>query len=159
MKFTGKSVIKGYGKGPALFTDKAVNWTAGFTKPENLLPFKKAEFRDRHHPWFKMNIKGKVLLIPACIGSTHTGLVLLDLVRLQNGPAAIVIDHADSLLVSGIVLSEVWYERAIPLVEYSTAALHEHVQDGGMVEVNGDTGEIVLPEAAAATSGAQPSQA
>lgn len=141
---TGHPILKGAASGPALFTDKAVNFTAAFTKPENLLPHKKAEVRDRHHPWYKTSIKGKVIFIPTAIGSTHTGLVLLDLVRLEKGPAAIVLNTADSLLVSGIVLSEVWYGRSIPVVEYPTAELEALVQNGAMVTVNGDTGEITI---------------
>ncbi|MCC6145838.1 MAG: DUF126 domain-containing protein [Candidatus Hydrogenedentes bacterium] len=142
--FRGRGVVGGQAQGPALFTDKAVNFTAAFTKPENLIPFKKAEVRDRHHPWFKMNIRGKVLFIPAAIGSTHTGLVLLDLVRLQKGPAAIIVAHPDPLLVSGIILSQVWYGRSIPVVEYPTDELEGIVQDGQDIQVNGDTGEIVI---------------
>lgn len=142
--FTGKGIIQGLGCGEAMFTDKAVNFTAAFTKPENLIPMKKAEVRDRHHPWFKMSIKNKVLIIPAAIGSTHTGLVLLDLVRLQRGPAAIIVEHADPLLVSGIILSEVWYDRAIPVVEHELAPLVAAIKEGQSVTVNGDTGEICL---------------
>lgn len=144
MQVRGKPILKGYGKGASMYADKPVNFTAAFTKPHNLLPFKKAEVRDAHHPWFGRNIKGRVLLIPACIGSTHTGLVLLDLVRLANGPAAIIIDKADSLLVSGVVLSEVWYKKVIPIVEYDTAKLVKSVPDGTLTEVNGETGEIIF---------------
>jgi predicted aconitase with swiveling domain len=121
-----------------------VNFTSAFTKVPNLLPSKKAEVRDRHHPWFKTNIKGKVIALPACIGSTHTGLVLLDLVRMQNGPAAIIVEHADSLLVSGVILSEVWYERSVPIVEYPLQEIQGRCYDGQIVEVDGETGEIVF---------------
>ena len=141
---TGNPVIKGKATGPALFTDKAFNFTAAFTKPENLIPGNKAMVRDRHHPWFKQSVYGKVLFIPTAIGSTHTGLVLLDLVRLEKGPAAMVVDVADSLLVSGIVLSEVWYGISIPIVEYPTQELAEMVKDGMTVTVDGDTGEIKI---------------
>ncbi len=139
---TGNPILKGQATGPALFTDKAFNFTAAFTKPENLLPGGKAIVRDRHHPWFKTNVKDKVLFIPTAIGSTHTGLVLLDLVRLGKGPAAMVVDSADSLLVSGVVLSEVWYGISIPIVEYPTQELASIVHDGMQVSVDGDTGEI-----------------
>lgn len=145
--FKGHPVTKGHASGPALFTDKAVNFTAAFTKPENLIPGHKAVVRDQHHPWFKQDVYGKVLIIPTAIGSTHTGLVLLDLVRLEKGPVAMVVDAADSLLVSGIVLSEVWYGRSIPVVEYPTQELRDAVKEGATVEVDGETGEIRVTEA------------
>jgi len=141
-EFPARTILNGKATGPALFTDQAVNFTAAFTKPENLLWFKKAEVRDRHHPWFKENVKGKVLFIPAAIGSTHTGLVLLDLTRMQNGPAAIVVGAADPLLVSGVVLSEVWYDRSIPILEADTAEMAKAIKDGDTVTVDGEAGVV-----------------
>ena len=144
MKLQGKPVIDGHGKGPLMITEEPMNFTAAFTKIPNLLPTKRAEVRDRHHPWFKTNIKGKVIALPTCIGSTHTGLVLLDLTRMKNGPAAIIVEHADSLLVSGVILSEVWYEQSMPIVESPTEKLREALSEGQVVEVNGATGEIIV---------------
>lgn len=143
-RFQGRGIIQGRASGTLIMTDHAMNFTAAFTKPHNLLPAWRAQVRDRHHPWFKENIKGRVIVIPAAIGSTHSGLVLLDLVRMGNGPAAIIVDEADTLLVSGIVLSEVWYGRVIPVVEYPTADLRGAFKDGDAAEVDGVTGEIVI---------------
>jgi predicted aconitase with swiveling domain len=144
MQFQGRTVLSGRGRGPALFTDQAVNFTAAFTKAGNLLPWKRGQFHDRHHPWFGEQVRGKVLVFPACIGSTHTGLVILDLVRMEEGPAALIVDRADSLLVSGIVLSAVWYGPSITVVEYSTAELREAVLAGQLLDVDGDTGIITF---------------
>jgi predicted aconitase with swiveling domain len=143
MKFQGKPILKGVARGPLLGTDVPVNFVAAFTKIPNLLSSKRAEVRDRRHPWFKTSIKGKVIVLPTCIGSTYTGLVLLDMVRMENGPAAIVVDHADTLLISGIILSDVWYSKAIPVIECPTEPIRACIKDGQMVEVDGDTGEIV----------------
>ena len=62
-----------------------------------------------------------MLVFPSCIGSTHTGLVLLDLVSMGRGPAALIVQRNDSLLISGVVLSDVWFGRRIPVVEYEGA--------------------------------------
>ena len=56
------------------------------------------EVRSRH-------IGDRVLVFPSCIGSTHTGLVLLDLVSMGRGPAALVVQKNDSLLISGVVFA------------------------------------------------------
>ena len=141
-RFTGRPVLGGQAHGPALFTGQAVNFTAGFTKPANLLPWKRSEFSDPNHPWCGTSLKDKVIFIPSCIGSTHTGLVLLDLVRLGRGPAGIVVEEADSLLVSGVVLSEVWYQRSIPIVEHPMADFAGLITNASRANVNGDTGEI-----------------
>jgi predicted aconitase with swiveling domain len=143
-EFPVRGVLKGRARGPALLTNTAVNFTAAFTKIANILPARRAEIRDRHHPWFGKNIKGRVIMLPTCIGSTHTGLVLLDLVRMHNGPAAMIVDHADSLLVSGIVLADVWYGASIPVVECDTTALRQELRDGDDVEVDADNARVVV---------------
>ncbi len=142
--FAGRPVLGGRGHGPLISTDQPVNFTAAFTKMLNIVPPWRALVRDRHHPWYNINIGGKVLAVPACIGSAHTGLVLLDLIRLRAGPAAIIVDKSDTLLVSGVVLSEVWYDRSVPIVEYPTKDIRANLRDGQIVEVDGDRGTITL---------------
>ena len=139
-----KTVIGGVARGAAMVTRQPINFTAAMCKVPNMLPSKRAEIRDSHHELFKQNIAGKVLVFPSCIGSTHTGLVLLDLVSMGRGPAALVVQHNDSLLISGVVLSDVWFDRRIPIVEYQDDDLYELVRDGVEVEVDGDAGEIRL---------------
>ncbi len=142
--FKARKITGGNASGPALKTRQAINFTGAMCKPANLIPGRKAEMRDDHHELFGQNIKGKVLLFPSAVGSTHTGLVILDLVSRGQGPVAMVVEQADSLLVSGIVLSEVWYGPGIPLVECEDPGLFEAVKDGQVVEVDAEAGEIRL---------------
>lgn len=136
------TVIGGKAHGTALVTRQPINFTAAMCKVPNMLPSKRAEVRDAHHELFKQNIAGKVLVFPSCIGSTHTGLVLLDLVAQKRGPAALVVQHNDSLLISGVVLSEVWFGEVIPVVEYQGEDLFKQIRNGDEVEVDGEAGEI-----------------
>jgi predicted aconitase with swiveling domain len=50
----------------------------------------------------------------------------------------------DSLLVSGVVLSEVWFSRRIPVVEYPGADIFDRIASGDIVEVEGTTGAIAV---------------
>ena len=137
-----KTVIGGKARGAALVTRQPINFTAAMCKVPNMLPNKRAEIRDAHHELFKQNIAGRILVFPSCIGSTHTGLVLLDLVSMNRGPAALVVQRNDSLLISGVVLSDVWFERRIPVVEYADDDIYDLILDGADVEVDGDASEI-----------------
>ena len=139
---TCRTVIGGKAQGSALVTKQPINFTAAMCKVPNMLPSKRAEIRDSHHELFKQNIADRVLVFPSCIGSTHTGLVLLDLVSMGRGPAALVVQKNDSLLISGVVLSDVWFDRRIPVVEYESDDLYDHIPDGAHVEVDGDACEI-----------------
>jgi predicted aconitase with swiveling domain len=140
--FKGTAIVAGRGAGEALVTRTPINFTAAFTKPHNLLPWRRGEIRDRHHDRFRSNVAGKVLVFPACVGSTFTGMVLMQLVSEEKGPAAIVVQNADSLLVSGAVLAQVWFSKGVPVVEYQPEDLFEKIRPGDNVAVDGDTGEI-----------------
>ncbi len=119
-----------------------MNFTASFTKPINAVPWKKACVQDRHHELYKTDLKGTVLVYPAVIGSTYTGAVLLELMHSGSSPVAMVVRHADSLMVSGSVLADVWFECGIPVVEFDSEELYDKINNGDRVEVDGDTGEI-----------------
>ena len=141
-----RTIIGGKAQGSALVTQQPINFTAAMCKVPNVLPSKRAEIRDSHHELFKQNIADRVLVFPSCIGSTHTGLVLLDLVSMGRGPAALVVQRNDSLLIAGVVLSDVWFDRRIPVVEYENDDLYEHIPDGAQIEVDGDRSEIRVVE-------------
>lgn len=137
-----RPVLGGRAEGPALVTRQPVNFTAAMCKVPNMLPSRRAEIRDAHHELFGANVAGKVLVFPSCIGSTHTGLVLLDLVSYRRGPAALVVRHADSLLVSGVVLAEVWFAQCIPIVECADPALFDAIGNGDRVVVDSGAREL-----------------
>jgi hypothetical protein len=143
----GKGLVRGRGRGPALVTRQPINFTAALTKVPNMLPSRRAEICDRHHELHGRNVAGQVLVFPSCIGSTHTGLVLLELVARGAGPAGMLVQAGDSLLVSGVVLSDVWFDRVIPIVEYAGPDLFDRIADGMTVELDGTTGTITVNDA------------
>jgi len=138
--YTGRGMVGGVGTGPALITGTPINFTAALTKPLNML-IKDMMF-DRHHELFHKRIHGRILVFPACIGSTHTGLVLLELSVRELAPAAMIVKYPDPLLVSGAILGEVWYGTGIPLVAYSADDLFSEIKTGDPLRIDGTTGEI-----------------
>jgi len=112
-----RPVSSGAADTTAVVTGMSINFPAAFLKAQNILPFKRGEIRDPHHDLFRTNITGKALVFPTCIGSTYTGLVLLELIRTGHAPAVIIMSLADPLLVSGCVLAQVWYGRNLPVLE------------------------------------------
>ncbi|WND02929.1 DUF126 domain-containing protein [Temperatibacter marinus] len=140
----GKIIINGSASGKAIVTQQPINFTGAMCNAQNLLPGKKAVIYDQHHDLYKASTEGKILVFPSCIGSTHTGLVLLDLVSEGIGPAGMIVQSADSLLVSGIVLADVWFEKTIPIIEYSGSDLFDHIQSGQRLTLEDKTGNILI---------------
>jgi predicted aconitase with swiveling domain len=141
-RFEGKGMVAGRGTGPAIVASDPINFTASLTKPGNLLF--KDKILDRHHHLFKRRIGGSVLIFPACIGSTYTGLVLLEIAARRVAPAAMIVRNADPLVVSGSLLGKVWYGRGITMVEYKGDDLYSSVREGDTLTVDGGTGEITI---------------
>ncbi len=146
-----KIIIDGACDAPALVSRQPINFTAALCKVPNLLPFKRGEVRDQHHELFGQNIDGTALVFPSCVGSTYTGLVLLELVSLARGPAALVVQKADPLLVSGVILSEVWYKKSIPVLEHPGEDLFDGIWTGDRVRFEPGADEIVVERIASAT--------
>jgi hypothetical protein len=140
----GRAVMGGRASGPALVSRMPMNFTAAVSNIQNAIPGRRGVINDRLHELYGRNMKGTVMIFPACIGSTFTGMVLLELMRSGYAPAAIVVQDADPLLVSGVTLAEVWFAAGIPVVEYQGDDLFDRVRMGDLVEVDGGTGEIIL---------------
>lgn len=140
--FKGKGYVGGKASGTALVSGMPMNFTASFSSPVNILPGRRSEIRDRHHDLFGKRIKGRVLVFPAAIGSTMTGMVLLDRIHQGVGPRAIVVRNADSLLASGSILAGVWFGKGVPIVAYGHDDLFASLRTGDRLEVDGTSGEI-----------------
>ncbi|OHD64435.1 MAG: hypothetical protein A2176_00515 [Spirochaetes bacterium RBG_13_51_14] len=119
-----------------------MNFTAAFTKGGNILPGMRSAFMDRHHELYRQKVKNRVLVFPACIGSTGAGGALVELMFAREAPAAMIIQRADSLLVAGAVIGDVWFGRGFPVIEYGSDDIYEKIHTGDHVEVDGTTGEI-----------------
>jgi len=138
----GNPVVDGRADGIALVTRQPINFTAAFSKPANLLPGRRSEIQDRHHDLYGHKIKGKILIFPAAIGSTYTGMMLLNLMAAGEAPIGMIVQKADALLVSGSILAAVWYNVVVPIIAYSSDALFDQVQNDCQVTMDGHSGEI-----------------
>ena len=140
----GRSLVGGRGIGPALVTQMPINFSAAFGRAANAIPGQRSVIQDRHHELFKKNIRGKVLIFPACIGSTFTGMVLMQIMYKKEAPVAMIVQEADSLLVSGSILADVWFKCGIPVIEYKSVDIFDKIRNGDIIEAIGDTGEIKI---------------
>jgi hypothetical protein len=66
---------------------------------------KTAEIADARHPEYGQRIAGRVLLIPATIGSSSAAAILLELVHAGLAPAAVVLHEPDAILLLGLIVA------------------------------------------------------
>ena len=66
---------------------------------------KTSEIADPRHPQFGQLIAGRVVLVPATIGSSSAAAILLELVHAGRAPAAIVLHEPDAILLLGLIVA------------------------------------------------------
>jgi predicted aconitase with swiveling domain len=77
---------------------------------------KTGEIADARHPEFGQSIAGRVLCVPATVGSSSAAAILLELVHGHRAPAAIVLHEPDAILLLGLIVAkEMGYETPIAL--------------------------------------------
>ena len=76
---------------------------------------------DPRHPEHGAGIAGRVVMIPATVGSSSASAILLELVHAKRAPAAIVLHEPDAILLLGLVVAkEMGLETPVAL------RLHRH---------------------------------
>lgn len=71
---------------------------------------------DQHHPQRGIRIGGCVLVMPSGRGSSSSSSVLVEMIRRQTNPVAIVLAVEDSILLLGALVARELYSRTVPVV-------------------------------------------
>ncbi len=90
---------------------------------------------DAHHPQYGVLLTGKVVVMPYSRGSSSTASTLAESIHRDTGPAAILLEEADEIVVLGAVvpgeLYGVWHPVAVIGPE-----LRARLADGQLVAVS-----------------------
>ncbi len=108
-RLAGTVVVAGAGSGPALITDEPLSFWGG-------LDPNTGEIIDRHHPLSGQFLTGRVLILPRGRGSCSASGVLLEAIRNETAPAAIITHEVDPIIGLGSILGDELYGRPIPVV-------------------------------------------
>jgi len=105
----GRSLVEGAAQGTLLFADVGLSFWGGVDPATG-------EVIDRHHPLSGECLAGRVLAIPSNRGSCTGSSVLMELVSNGHAPAALVLAEADEILVLGVLVAEVIFQRSLPVL-------------------------------------------
>jgi len=133
----GRAVTRGKVQGEVVVTSQPFMFAHGLDPKTGLII-------DKRHELFGTKIKGKIFVFPFNIGSTTGGAWLLEAVRLKNAPSALVLEEKiDSVLATGVILSELFFHTVIPVVDELGPSVINLLHPAEIVEVNAENG-IVL---------------
>ena len=119
-------------------TDQPISFWGGVDPEKGII-------KDPRHELFGESIAGKVLAFPYGKGSAAAPMVILELVRAQKAPAALVQIEVDPLLISGPVICKHFYGETIPVVTLNIKAF-QMLKTGLHAVVDAGKGEIILSD-------------
>ena len=105
-----RTVIEGTASGSVLRLNAPISFWGGVDPETGMVS-------DPRHPDFGEYVAGRVLAIPATIGSSSSSAILLELVRHEVAPAAVLLGRVDAILVLGIIVARELGYPTIPILE------------------------------------------
>ena len=127
MILTGNPVISGSAKGVALVSSEPLSFWGGYD-------WKSGKITDRRHPLSGQNAKGKILAIPFTRGSSTTTAVLLEAIRAETAPSAIITTGTDFFFALASVVADELYRKPLTLVAISEVDFAS-LQTGDQIEI------------------------
>ena len=118
------------------------------------------EVIDRHHPLSGQVIAGQVLAIPSGRGSCTGSSVLMEIILNGHGPAALVLEQPDEILVLGAIVAEWVFGQQLPVVSIGAEAFAQ-LRNARWVslQANGQLTASSAPEPLTALPSAAPASA
>lgn len=127
-EWIGTVLAPGGGIGPALVIEPLSFW--GGCDPET------GKIIDPHHPSRGLSVAGRCLVMAHGSGSSSSASVLAEALHNRAGPAAIVLEQADGIIVLGAAVADELYGEGCPVVMLPGAT---HLIAGGAhIEVSPD---------------------
>lgn len=102
-------LVEGHAFGEPLALSEPISFWGGVS-PES------GTIIEKRHPQFGAILKGKVLMLPAVKGSSSGSSVLAEVLRIKNGPAAIILAGPDAILATGALVAKLLYGAECPVI-------------------------------------------
>ena len=131
----GRGIIGGIAAGEALVSTQA------FMFPHGIDP-KNGVIVDKRHELYGQSIAGKVFVFPFGKGSTSAATWILETVRNNAGPAAIINESTEPIIATGMILAEIFYDKKIPVVDNLERNPLKIIKTGDYVKVDGNKGIV-----------------
>ncbi|MEM7343508.1 MAG: DUF126 domain-containing protein [Chloroflexota bacterium] len=106
---SGTPVIPGQAQGQALVSSEPLSFWGGYD-------YQTGTIIDQRHPLAGQKAGGRILAVPFTRGSSSTSAVLLDSVKANTAPIAILTTVPDSFFALTSIVADEMYGTPIPLV-------------------------------------------
>jgi predicted aconitase with swiveling domain len=135
-KIEGCGLVPGTAKGEVLVTSQSISFWGGVDPATGAI-------NDPRHELFGHSVTGKVLAFPFGKGSSTGSLIMLELIRIDKAPAAIVNIRTEPILATGPIVGHHFYGRQIPIISLEKDSFQQ-LQTGQLATVNASENFIVI---------------
>ena len=143
VELTGIPVHPGEGRGRLLVLERPLSFWGG-VDPET------GRLSDPRHPQHGESLSGRILVMERAIGSSSSSAIMLELLRNDVAPAAIVLGSTDAILVLGVLVAEELGYPSIPLVDVGVEGFERmRAASGRVCEVRAQARAAILRVATA----------
>ena len=108
-RLQGEVVVAGTTSGPVLYATQPLSFWGGYDAASGRIT-------DTHHPLAGEMAAGTALVLPATRGSSTTTAVLLEAIRRETAPAALITRGVDAFLALACVVGQEMYGRSPALI-------------------------------------------
>jgi len=133
----GCGVVKGIAEGAALVSEQNLSLWGGLNPQTGVIV-------DKRHELYGQQVRGRVLVFPYGKGSTTGAIVLLEAVRCESAPAAIINVRTEPILASGALMARIFYKKEIPVVDRLEKNPVKAMHTNDYVKVNGNAGLVEI---------------
>ena len=109
---TATRILPGTGEGPVLAMDQGISFWGG-VDPEA------ARIIDEHHPAYRAELNGRVVMMPTSRGSCSGSGVILDMMLSGLAPAALIFSEAEDVATLGALIGAEMFGRSLPVLRVS----------------------------------------
>ncbi|MDX1494583.1 MAG: DUF126 domain-containing protein [Longimicrobiales bacterium] len=127
---TGRPLVAADGEGPLLRLTHPISLWGGVDP-------RSGRIVDPRHPQHGASLAGKVVVLPAAVGSSSSSAIMLELLREGTAPAGIVMGRADAILALGMVVGRELGYAPVPVVEAPPEAFRDW-EEGASVRISQD---------------------
>ncbi|NHF74588.1 cis-3-hydroxy-L-proline dehydratase [Paracoccus xiamenensis] len=113
---TATRVLTGTAEGPVLAMDQGLSFWGG-VDPDS------ARVIDEHHPAYRAELNGRVVLMPTTRGSCSGSGVILEMLLNGFAPAALIFSEAEDVATLGALIGAEMFGRALPVLRVTPGDL------------------------------------
>jgi hypothetical protein len=104
----GRSLVEGEARGEIIILDEPLSFWGGYEPATGRII-------DPRHPQHGMSLTGRIVAMAHGRGSSSSASVLAEALRLGTGPAGLVLERPDQILVTGSLVAGLLYGVVCPV--------------------------------------------